>query len=116
MTNLTKEEMEIIRIQAERGGYTPPRQVAKLIAAIDEYERCINWTVTCSGCADQLDEAIKIYAEKERDAVLTRADECDRVADVMEFTLQGHVSAEDLRKRAALHRRRAAQTRTIPAR
>lgn len=110
MTNLTKEEREIIRIQAERGGYTPPGQVAKLIAVIDEYERCITWNVTCSGCADQLDESIRIYVEKERDAMLTRADECDRVADIMEFTLQGHVSVADLRKRAAIYRRRAAQT------
>lgn len=110
MTNLTQKEKEIIRIQAERGGYTPPGQVAKLLAVIDEYERCITWTVTCSRCADQLDESIKIYAEGERDAALTRADECDRVADIMESTLQGHVSAADLRKRAALHRRRASQT------
>lgn len=110
MTNLTQKEMEIIRIQAERGGYTPPRQVAKLIAVIDEYERCTNWTVTCSGCADQLDESIKTYVEKERDTLLTRADECDRVAGIMEYTFQVHVSAADLRKRAARYRREAAQT------
>ena len=76
---ITKEEMDIIRIQAERGGYTPPGQVAKLLALIDQ------------------------------NTLLTRADECDSLADVMEFTLHGTLGADFLRKRARLYRSRLEQ-------
>lgn len=100
---ITKEEMDVIRIQAERGGYTPPGQVSKLVAIIDEYERQISWSVTCERCADQLDQS---YAEYVKTDQLTRADECDSLADVMEYSLRSDLSVEYLRKRAKAHRER----------
>lgn len=71
--------MDNIRLNAERGGYTPPEQVAKLVAIIDEYGRT---------------------------DLLTRADECDSLADIMGYTVSGTLSADFLRRRAQAYRER----------